>query len=78
MKAKSHHYSVNGLNQYTSVAGAAYTYGANANLTSDGATNFVYEVRELMKSGKVDDAEKGAAEQALSRGSKMLDRVEIF
>ena len=30
-------YAVNGLNQYTSVGGAAFSYDANGNLTSDGA-----------------------------------------
>jgi RHS repeat-associated protein len=36
-------YNANGLNQYTTVAGAAHTYDSNGNLTSDGATTFVYD-----------------------------------
>ncbi|HLL30698.1 MAG TPA: hypothetical protein VK403_06860, partial [Allosphingosinicella sp.] len=41
-QAGSRSYEANGLNQYTSVAGAAYTYDANGNLTSDGTTTFAY------------------------------------
>jgi len=41
--AQTRSYSVNGLNQYTSVAGAAHSYDLNGNLTSDGSTNFVYD-----------------------------------
>ncbi|HEY6642865.1 RHS repeat-associated core domain-containing protein [Povalibacter sp.] len=43
-------YSVNGLNQYTSVGGAAHGYDANGNLTSDGATNFVYDAENRLVS----------------------------
>jgi RHS repeat-associated protein len=44
-------YSVNGLNQYTSVAGAPHTYDANGNLTTDGAgTSFVYDTENRLVS----------------------------
>ncbi len=43
-------YSVNGLNQYTSVAGAAHAYDLNGNLTSDGATSFVYDAENRLVS----------------------------
>jgi RHS repeat-associated protein len=36
-------YNVNGLNQYTSVAGATHAYDLNGNLTSYGATSFIYD-----------------------------------
>jgi len=39
----SRSYEANGLNQYTSVAGAGYSYDGNGNLTSDGSTTFVYD-----------------------------------
>jgi RHS repeat-associated protein len=41
--APNRSYSVNGLNQYTSVAGTTHAYDLNSNLTSDGATSFVYD-----------------------------------
>lgn len=37
--APTRSYGVNGLNQYTSVAGTTHTYDLNSNLTSDGATS---------------------------------------
>jgi RHS repeat-associated protein len=43
-------YSVNGLNQYTSVAGTTHTYDANGNLTFDGATSFVYDAENRLVS----------------------------
>src|SRR5690606_32424306 len=43
-------YSINGLNQYTSVGGTAHSYDANGNLTSDGATNFVYDAENRLVS----------------------------
>ena len=43
-------YSVNGLNQYTSVAGTTHTYDLNGNLTSDGATSFVYDAENRLVS----------------------------
>lgn len=36
-------YGVNGLNQYSSVAGSTQAYDPNGNLTSDGATSFRYD-----------------------------------
>jgi RHS repeat-associated protein len=36
-------YSVNGLNQYTAVAGTAQTYDASGNLTGDGTNAYVYD-----------------------------------
>ena len=36
-------YSVNGLNQYTAVAGTGHTYDANGNLTGDGTNAYVYD-----------------------------------
>ena len=41
-------YAVNGLNQYTSVAGAAYAHDANGNLTSDGSTTLVYDIENRL------------------------------
>jgi RHS repeat-associated protein len=43
-------YSVNGLNQYTSIGGTAHAYDLNGNLTSDGATNFVYDAENRLVS----------------------------
>jgi RHS repeat-associated protein len=47
-------YSVNGLNQYTSVAGVTHTYDLNGNLTShvtpDGTTSFVYDAENRLVS----------------------------
>lgn len=36
-------YAVNGLNQYTTVAGAAQTYDANGSLTGDGTNTYIYD-----------------------------------
>jgi RHS repeat-associated protein len=36
-------YAVNGLNQYTAVAGTAHTYDANGNLTGDGTNAYIYD-----------------------------------
>jgi RHS repeat-associated protein len=41
-------YDRNGLNQYTSVAGVAYAYDANGNLTSDGSTSYTYDVENRL------------------------------
>lgn len=54
-------YRVNGLNQYTSVAGKSLTYDANGNLTSDGETQFQYDVENRLIS-----ATKGSVTTALS------------
>ena len=43
-------YSVNGLNQYDSVAGNTYTYDDNGNLTSDGETTYAYDVENRLVS----------------------------
>ncbi len=36
-------YTINGLNQYTAVAGTGHTYDANGNLTGDGTSTYVYD-----------------------------------
>jgi len=41
-------YSVNGLNQYTAVAGTTHTYDLNGNLMSDSATSFVYDAENRL------------------------------
>ncbi|WP_218135073.1 RHS repeat domain-containing protein [Parasphingopyxis algicola] len=41
-------YAANGLNQYTSVAGQAFTHDANGNLTSDGSTTYSYDVENRL------------------------------
>lgn len=41
-------YSVNGLNQYTAVAGTAFTYDTRGNLTSDGSRTLVYDVENRL------------------------------
>ncbi len=43
-------YNVNGLNQYTSISGGAHSYDLNGNLTSDGATSFVYDAENRLVS----------------------------
>ena len=43
-------YTVNGLNQYVSAGPAAFTYDANGNLTSDGATTYIYDVENRLVS----------------------------
>ena len=46
--AGSKAYSVNGLNQYTAVAGTAHAYDANGNLTSDGSTTYSYDAENRL------------------------------
>ena len=41
-------YGRNGLNQYTTVGGATLSYDANGNLTSDGLTNYQYDVENRL------------------------------
>ena len=41
-------YSVNGLNQYTAVAGNAYTYDTKGNLTGDGTNTYTYDVENRL------------------------------
>lgn len=43
-------YSVNGLNQYTSIGGTAHAYDLNGNLTFDGVTSFVYDAENRLVS----------------------------
>jgi RHS repeat-associated protein len=43
-------YSVNGLNQYTSVAGTTHTYDMNGNLTAYGTTSYVYDAENRLVS----------------------------
>lgn len=51
-------YSVNGLNQYTSVNGTTLSYDANGNLTKDGNINYVFdnENRLISVSGGINAA----------------------
>jgi RHS repeat-associated protein len=44
-------YGINGLNQYASVAGAAYTYDGRGNLTSDGSRVFFYDLENRLLTG---------------------------
>ncbi|HZC38039.1 MAG TPA: hypothetical protein VE221_05115 [Sphingomicrobium sp.] len=43
VSAASKAYAVNGLNQYTAVAGTAQTYDANGSLTGDGTNAYIYD-----------------------------------
>ena len=43
-------YTVNGLNQYTASGPESLAYDANGNLSSDGATNFVYDAENRLVS----------------------------
>ncbi|MEM9377547.1 MAG: RHS repeat-associated core domain-containing protein, partial [Pseudomonadota bacterium] len=43
-------YVANGLNQYTSVDGSAFSYDGNGNLTSDGSTVYAYDVENRLVS----------------------------
>ncbi len=43
-------YFVNGLNQYTGVAGALFSYDSNGNLTSDGSVTYTYDIENRLKS----------------------------
>lgn len=43
-------YSVNGLNQYTSIGGATLTYDPNGNLTSDGSVTYSYDIENRLRS----------------------------
>jgi hypothetical protein len=43
-------YAVNGRNQYISAGPATFGYDANGNLTSDGASSFVYDVENRLVS----------------------------
>jgi len=44
-------YVTNGLNQYASVGGAAYTWGGQGNLTTDGTRTFTYDVDNNLLTG---------------------------
>lgn len=41
-------YTVNGLNQYTSVGPSAYSYDGNGNLIGDGARRYIYDVENRL------------------------------
>ncbi|MCA1749353.1 MAG: hypothetical protein LC634_07410, partial [Sphingomonadales bacterium] len=41
-------YTVNGLNQYESVAGVSFTHDANGNLTSDGENTYLYDIENRL------------------------------
>ena len=41
-------YTRNGLNQYTAAGSASFTYDANGNLTSDGATTYGYDIENRL------------------------------
>ena len=41
-------YTTNGLNQYTNAGGPTLSYDANGNLTSDGNTQYVYDVENRL------------------------------
>ena len=43
-------YTTNGLNQYTGAGPASFTYDPNGNLTSDGPTNYIYDVENRLVS----------------------------
>ncbi|HEY1606277.1 MAG TPA: RHS repeat-associated core domain-containing protein [Allosphingosinicella sp.] len=43
-------YAVNGLNQYTSAAGATFAYDANGNLSSDGTNTYKYDAENRLVS----------------------------
>lgn len=43
-------YTTNGLNQYTNAGPASFTYDPNGNLTSDGSTNYIYDVENRLVS----------------------------
>nr|WP_292263187.1 hypothetical protein [Brevundimonas sp.] len=47
----SRSYAVNGLNQYVTVGGAAFTHDANGNMTSDGSGTYVYDVENRLVTG---------------------------
>lgn len=42
-------YAVNGLNQYTNVAGNAFAHDPNGNLTSDGSRTYAYDVENRLE-----------------------------
>ena len=44
-------YTANGLNQYTTVSPANFTYDAKGNLTSDGINSFTYSGENLLLTG---------------------------
>jgi RHS repeat-associated protein len=46
--AASRTYAPNNLNQYASVAGTAYTYNTNGNLTSDGTWTYTYSNENIL------------------------------
>jgi len=48
--AINRNYAVNGINQYSAVAGTGHTYDANGNLTSDGSTTFLYDIENRLVS----------------------------
>lgn len=43
-------YTVNGLNQFSAVAGTSFGYDTNGNLTSDGTNSYVYDVENRLVS----------------------------
>ena len=52
-------YTVNNMNQYTSVGGVAYTYDADGNLTSDGTNTYTYGPNRPI--GRASPAERSPA-----------------
>jgi RHS repeat-associated protein len=48
LTAASRTYAPNNLNQYASVAGTAYTYNINGNLTSDGTWTYTYSNENIL------------------------------
>lgn len=56
--------------------GKAYDHIGELREAAAGLKRDVLRVKDLIGSGKLDDVAKEAAEKALGRGSKLLDRVE--
>jgi RHS repeat-associated protein len=60
-------YAVNGLNQYTAVAGTAQTYDANGNLTGDGTNAYIYDGENRLVSATAAGATTTLAYDPLGR-----------
>ena len=82
----SRDYVVNGLNQYESAGSASFSYDANGNLTSDGTTDYLYDVENRLVQAK--DTASGATKVTLyydplgrlylSRGATELTKVRYL
>ncbi len=83
-------YSVNSMNQYTSVGGSGYSYDGNGNLTYDGSRSFAYDDLNRLTSvsgspstsidydplGRLKDTTASSTEQYLYDGDNLIEEFD--